>query len=70
MSDACLFVSYKQAADPSRLAAYGALAVRAIEQFGGTVIARGGAEPHLRGGPERVDRARALQQRGRGRRSL
>ena len=43
MSDAYLFVSYKQAADPSRLAAYGALAVRAIEQFGGTVIAR--AEP-------------------------
>jgi uncharacterized protein (DUF1330 family) len=43
MSDAYLFVSYKQAADPSRLAAYGALAVQAIEQFGGTVIAR--AEP-------------------------
>jgi hypothetical protein len=40
MSDAYLFVSYKQAADPSRLAAYGALAVRVIEHFGGTVIAR------------------------------
>jgi uncharacterized protein (DUF1330 family) len=40
MSDAYLFVSYKQAADPNRLAAYGVLAMRAIQQFGGTVIAR------------------------------
>jgi uncharacterized protein (DUF1330 family) len=40
MSDAYLFVSYKQAADPSHLAAYGALAVPAIEQFGGTMIAK------------------------------
>ena len=41
MSDAYLFVSYKQATDANHLAAYGALAVRAIEQFGGTMIVKG-----------------------------
>lgn len=42
MPDAYLFISYKQATDPA-LAAYGPLAIQAIEHFGGSVIAR--AEP-------------------------
>jgi hypothetical protein len=45
MSDACLFVSYKQAADTSYLAAHGALAVPAIEQFGVTMTAKADPPP-------------------------